>query len=118
MKNILIILIGILSFACSGQKEKQSIVEQPNESNDSAQLSVLLELENHSNQQAIEESEIEKRNRTISFNSLKPTPCNLQVILYAYENVEDLSKDAIDIFLRVFSNQCDDHIEFSEFSKK
>ncbi|MEQ8241710.1 MAG: hypothetical protein RIA69_21025 [Cyclobacteriaceae bacterium] len=54
----------------------------------------------------------------ISLDSLEPTPCNIDVILYAHLNIDSMSTKALDIFLNVFSEECNNNAEFSEFGQE
>ncbi|WKV14033.1 hypothetical protein [Marivirga harenae] len=118
MKILLHLIIIALVFSCNGKTEQES-KETRSVSNpaDSSELSELLKVEK-TQAPAKKPTESETRQKTVSFNSLRSEPCNVKVILYVHQNIDSLTKGTIDMFLTVFSEECDNHVEFSEFSQE
>jgi hypothetical protein len=118
MKFLLNIIILFSFISCGSRTEqKKSPQEFPTKPADTIELSELLGA-NEQRSVASEPTEPKPRTKTISLDSIKPTPCNIDAILYAYENIDSMSTEAIDIFLNVFSEQCSNNVEFSEFSQE
>jgi hypothetical protein len=119
MKFLLNILILPLIISCSERTEEQRMTKElTTESVDTVELSQLLgAIELDSVKSKPKETEA-TRTIDISLSSLEPTPCNIYVILYAHENIDSMSTKALDIFLSVFSEECNDNAEFSEFSQE
>ena len=118
MKFLLNILLPLSIISCGGRTEQQRTTEElATEPADTVELSELLGA-NEQESLPTESNEPEPRKKTISLSSLEPTPCNINVILYAYENIDSMSTEAIDIFLNVFSEECNNNVEFSEFSQE
>ncbi|SMG54224.1 hypothetical protein SAMN05661096_04126 [Marivirga sericea] len=118
MKILLHLIIIVLIFSCNSKTEQEShetqIVSTPT---DSSELSDILKVED-TQSPSKKPIETETKQKTVSFNSLKSEPCNVKVTLYVHQNIDSLSKGAIDMFLQVFSEECDNHVEFSEFSQE
>ncbi|MEQ9288687.1 MAG: hypothetical protein RIG77_17330 [Cyclobacteriaceae bacterium] len=119
MKFLLNILILPFIISCGVRTEEQRTTKElTTESADTVELSQLLgAIELDSVKSKPKETE-PTRTIDISLSSLEPTPCNIYVILYAHENIDSMSTKALDIFLRVFSEECNDNAEFSEFSQE
>ncbi len=118
MKILLHLIIIALIFSCSsktGQESKET--RSVSNATDSSELTEILKIE-ETKAPSKKPIESETRQKTASFNSLRPEPCNVKVILYVNQNIDSLSKEAIDMFLQVFSEECDNHVEFSEFSQE
>ncbi len=119
MKFLLNILILLLIIACGGRTEEQRTTEElTTESSDTVELSELLGASEHENLVTEPNNSEPTRVIHLSLSSLESTPCNVDVILYAHLNIDSLSTEALDIFLNVFSKECNNNAEFSEFGQE
>ena len=118
IKFSLNILLFLLITSCTTQSEKQQLsVEESTDSADTLKLSELLNVDEQEKIKT-ENSKPNVKRKSISLQSLEASPCNMNVMLYAYENIDSMSLEAIDIFLQAFSEKCDNNVEFSEFSQE
>ena len=117
IKLIPMALLILLFVSCGSQQEKKKTVESevPPEAiaeNEKESPSLLApKLPNPRDNP-------ELRKKTIPLSSLEGKPCEGHAILYAYQNIDSLSTKALDIFLKAFSTECHDNVEFSEFSNE
>lgn len=118
MKTLLIPIFFASIIACGSRTDKQQTNDKPMiEYADTEQLYELLEVDGQQHL-STNSAKPKPRLKTVSFQSLKPTPCNIEVVLYTYENIDSLSTDAIDMFLKIFTEECNRNVEFSQFSQE
>jgi hypothetical protein len=118
MKASLKILSLLLIFSCSAQPDQKQTTEGlATNPTDSVGLAELLEPREQETLPT-ESNEPTTHKKPILLSSLDRTPCNINAILYSHQNIDSMSTEALDVFLSVFSEECDDNVEFSEFSQE